>query len=82
MGMVREMECPTCKVAMIPGRRRDKGDGMSASQEAWLAGDPRPEVPFFGNFTGFGRAFLVTTHACPRCGLLLSYVDPSSLQET
>ena len=68
--------CPDCRVVMTAGRRRDKGDGFAVSQEAWLSGAPARET--LGWFSGQGDGHPVTTYACPQCGLLLSYVDPSA----
>lgn len=70
--------CPECQVDMIAGRRRDKGDSFATAQEAWLPGEPVPEL--LGWFSGKGEALPVTTYACPKCGLLLSYVAPESLR--
>jgi hypothetical protein len=72
--------CPNCTIAMWPGRRRDKGDAWAISQEAWLPGSPKKEIAGF--FTGHGKAVPVTTFACPRCGLLLSFIDPACLAES
>jgi len=63
---------------MVAGRRRDKSDQWAASQEAWLPGEPVMEI--LGWFSGKGRSIPVTTYACPRCGRLLSYIDPSELR--
>jgi hypothetical protein len=69
---------PECRVSMIAGRQRGKGDSFATSQEAWLPGEPVPELLSW--FSGKGEALPVTTYACPRCGLLRSYVAPESLR--
>lgn len=69
-----QKQCPFCNVEMTPGRRRDKGDSFTIDEEKWVSGDPQER----GWFSGHGQAHPVTTYACPRCGLLQSYVSPSA----
>ena len=69
--------CPDCNVVMVPGRRRDEGDSFATGQEKWLPGEPKEEI--LGWFSGKGYAMPVTTYGCPKCGRLVSYVDPASI---
>ena len=79
MAEPKSRQCPDCHVNMVPGRRRDKGDSFAVAQERWLPGEPVPET--LGWTSGFGESVLVTTFACPQCGLLLLYIDPESLDD-
>jgi len=68
---------------MIPGRRRDVNDpGVvnSVCQEAWLPGVPKREL--MRMVTAEGNSLAVTTYACPECGLLQSYINPTELPDT
>ena len=71
----------TCRVCghdkLIPGRRRDKEDAFSTTQEAWIPG--HPEIDDLGWFQGAKEAVSVVTYACPKCGALQSYVDPHAI---
>ena len=72
--------CPACgDVRMIAGRRRDKKDAFSTSQETWIPGEH--EVETLGWFQGATNPIPVTTYACPRCGMLRSHVDVSMIPE-
>ncbi len=68
-----DVHCPDCKVKMVPGRRADRKDSFSTSQEAWIPGDH--ELESLGWFQNANESVPVVTFACPKCGFLRSYVD-------
>ena len=67
-----EKKCPDCQVVMVPGKRLDKRGRDSPVDESWISDDYQRGT--WDTFFGVDPSHKVVTYACPKCGLLRSYL--------